>query len=141
MPLLSASDHPAIRAAIDARVTSADLSDEVIAAPVYRDAAEAEILRRVPDAEALVGAARAGIQRAAIYYCAALLARQTPVWTSETISRWSGSRAVDLNRRAAELLALSDKEINDATGTYSQADAPGLFYVVRGSPGRRTPRR
>lgn len=132
--LLTVADHDAIRGAIDARLTARDLSDAVLSAEIYRPAADAEVQRRDPAWATRAGAQREALRRAAIYLCAAKLCPVAPVLTSETVSRWSGSREpIDLSARARELRGMVEIEL----ATVLQADGQLVAPVIAiAAPGR-----
>lgn len=91
MPLLTSNDYPAIRKAIDTGLTDAGLPKDVIEQDIYLQASEdwvkrgadielatGEDFEDVLDADALTHA-----RRAAIYYCASLLAPVVNIPTSD----------------------------------------------------------
>ncbi len=133
MPLLTLDDHAAIRAAIDARLTPRDLPDELIAQEIYRGAAKREIVRRDPLAETRVDAEGASVRRAAILYCAAQLCPVAPLYSNETVGKWSGSRAgVDPVRRRTELLHAYEAELGLVLGTGALIPVFPLLIAGRG---------
>ena len=73
MPLVTPDDYDEIRAAIDLSLVGdqTTVSDAVIDGSLYEPAAEAEVMRRVPNAASLTGDALAAAQRATIYLTAA----------------------------------------------------------------------
>jgi hypothetical protein len=93
MALLGQPDHEDIRKAIDTDLTADDVPDDVIARSVYRGRGEAEVLRRVPDAESLAGEDLAAAKLGAVLFTAALLAEGLPRLTQERIGNYSYSLA------------------------------------------------
>lgn len=134
MALLTVADHDAIRGAIDARLGARDLSDALIATEIYRPAAEAAVVARVPDYASRTPAEQEALRRAAIYLCAAALCPVAPVMQSETISRWSGTRAgtLDPEARARELRALAEAELSMITTGGALPGLPFVFGLARG---------
>lgn len=113
MALLTIDDHPAIRAAIDVAVTPRDLPDDTIAEEIFREAASLAVEEQVPDWATLTGVLAARVRKAAIYTCAALLCEITPIYTTESVGRWSGTRAaLDPAARAQRLRTMAQTEID-----------------------------
>ncbi|MGH2352480.1 MAG: hypothetical protein ACRDJN_12800 [Chloroflexota bacterium] len=112
MALLTSADYPAVRSAIDVDLTAEQVPDTILAQPVYHAAAEAAVLRRVPEAEALTGTQLQQASRAAILFCAALLAPAVPALSQESFADVSYRlAAVDMSRQAARLLARAEEEL------------------------------
>lgn len=131
--LLTVADHDAIRGAIDARLGPRDLSDALLSSEIYRPAADAEVQRRDPAWAGRTGVARDALRRAAIYLCAAKLCPVAPVLTSETVSRWSGSREpIDLGARAMELRALAETELAGVLNADGAVAVPTIFIAAPG---------
>jgi len=84
MPLLTAADYPAIRAALDISLTSAELPDLIIGLDMYVGAAQRAIRARDPIAESRTGDDLARVRLAAMLWCAALLVPALPQIASET---------------------------------------------------------
>lgn len=78
MPLLSTSDYPAIRAAIDIGLAAADLPDAIIGLDLYAGAAQREVLARDPLAESRTGSALLAVREAAQLLTAARLVPAVP---------------------------------------------------------------
>jgi hypothetical protein len=116
MALLDSTDYPAIRAAVDPRLTTADLPDATIALSIYLAAGEAEVLALDPGAESRAGDALARAQRAAIYLVAERLALtwrpyQQQNWHEDDVGEgfmWSVEGRQD---RAQVLRALAMREL------------------------------
>lgn len=56
MALVTPTDWPEVRALLDVQLTPNDLRDAIIAADPYAGKAQREVLRRIPNAQALVDA-------------------------------------------------------------------------------------
>lgn len=138
MSLLSASDYPAIRAALDVSLKATALPDAVIALPIYQGAAESEVLARDPEAENRSGAALQRVVNAAIFLTAAYLASALPTITAETVGRYSYQRDTDWGARAAELRQRADAELAAVLTPDAAARPlpPGMFAVASGRRGR-----
>ncbi len=138
MSLLSTSDFPAIRAALDVSLKTTTLSDAVIALPIYQGAAEAEVLARDPLAASRTGAALQHVVNAAIFLTAAYLAPALPALTAETIGKYSYQRDVDWTARAAELRARADAELAAllTPATAQKGSPPTMFGVASGRRGQ-----
>jgi hypothetical protein len=141
--ILATADYPAVRAAIDASLEPSNLSDAVIALDIYAGAAVQDVTDRYPTAAAVVLAAtQLKITRAAVYFCAARLA--IPV-AGVIVSSLSVS-ARDMNysrppydghKRAAELLALAEEELDDILEPDEETpNRPRMFTLAPGYRGR-----
>jgi len=124
MALLTISDYPAVRAALDISLTSAALPDAIIELDLYAGAATRAIRARDPIAESRTGDDLARVQLAAVLWCAALLVPALPQIASETHGDDTYRRqtsdplvfATELRGRAeAELAAV----LNAGTGSRS----------------------
>lgn len=138
MSLLSTSDFPAIRAALDVSLKTTGLPDAVIALPIYQGAAEAEVLAQDPVAESRTGAALQHVVNAAIFLTAAHLAPALPAITAETIGKVSYQRDVDWAARAGELRSRADAELAAvlAPSTAHRPTPPSMFAVASGRRGQ-----
>lgn len=128
MPLLTPDDYDDVRAAIDLSLVGdqTTVSDAVIDLELYEPAAEAEVMRRVPNADSLTGDALAAAQRATIYLTAARLVLSLPTLSAEKIDTYSYTREVpDPTAQAATLRFLASTEIALAGGTGN--DLPTQF--------------
>lgn len=143
MPLLSATDWPAIRACIDVSLTVDDVPDSVIALPQYQGAGEARVLLRFPAALALLGAELTRAHAAAVLFTAALVAEALPRITQEGLGRRSYTATIahataDMLSIAANLRARAEAELAEialAQGTYFAVVQPRMFAIARGSRG------
>lgn len=139
MPILSSDQYGLIRQAIDTSLTADDLPLSVISAPIYMDAAEAEVQRRDPAWASRSGAAQLALQRAVIFLTAAYLAPALPALRSEAYPE--GYRyerqGVDYAARAAELRALADAEVASIVTPEEAAPLrPITFAAASGRRGR-----
>jgi hypothetical protein len=138
VPLLSSSDYAAIRAAIEIGLDSTTLPDSVIALDLYSGAGQRDVLALDPLAESRTGDELQHAQTAAILFTAARVVGALPVLTREKELEYEYQRqAVDSLKRAAELRALAEDEI-DAYLDPEQTDTgrPTVFAVARGRRGR-----
>lgn len=94
MALLSPTDYPAIRAAIDLSLTATELPDATIALDLYSGAAERWVLARDPDAASRTGTDALRVKEAAVLACAALLLPAIPAIRRETHGDDSYERAI-----------------------------------------------
>lgn len=129
MAILTSADYPAVRSALDIRLDSTILPDSIIAQKTYHIAAELEVKRRDPDAEARTGDDLTRVQLATIYLLAAFLAPAVPYVTQQSLGGSSFSvHDVDWQGRAARLHTLADDLLNQVTTvtTFGHFDkAPG----------------
>ena len=138
MPILTLSHFPAIRAALDTELTAEVLPDDTINLPIYREAADQDVLDLDPDAETRTGTEQARVQRAAIYFCAARLAPVVSRINQMNLGNggMSYSREVfDPDERADQLREMARKEI-DAILTPDEA-APRRPIAFAKAIGRR----
>lgn len=138
MPLLSSSDYPSIRSAIEIGLDSTALPDSVIALDLYIGAGQRDVLALDPQAETRTGAELQHAQTAAILFTAARLIVALPQIVRESFPDHTYERAkVDPLERAADLRARAEAEI-DAYLDPQQLDTgrPGVFAVARGRRGR-----
>jgi hypothetical protein len=139
MALLTSSDYPAIRAAIDVSLDSTMLSDDVIAMPIYAEAAEAEVLVRDPLALSREGSAWQRVVNAAIYLAAARLVRAVVWIKSEEIGgeRQYSRQETDLNALIADLRGKAEAELAAVLEPTATAPSrPTMFTLASGRRGR-----
>jgi len=139
MSILSSADYPAIRAALDVKLTAATLPDATIALAIYLGAAEAEIVRRDPGAASRTGAELQHIKNACVLLCAALIAPALPRLTGEELGSYRYSQqAIDWTVRAAELRMAAERELAAVLtpSTVATASRPTMFAVAAGGRGR-----
>ena len=140
MAILTSDDYPAIRAALDVSLDSSNLPDSLIALDIYSNHADQFVYERDPDADTRTGENANRIKRAAIYFCAALLAPVVVRITSLAVQTRdvSYSRPVfDPVERAAELRAMAEAEIDEILTPAEEAPGrPTMFDVASGTRGR-----
>lgn len=137
MAILTTADYPAIRAALDVDLTETKLPNRIIDLPIYRDAADQDVISILPDAETRTGEAANKVQRAAIFFCAARLAPVVVRLTSLTVQArdLSYSKPVfDPEKRAAELRQLAVEELADISS--GSPTRPPFFSVATGTRGK-----
>lgn len=138
MAILTTAEYPAIRAALDVSLNANDLPDSVIGQSVFLDAAEAELLARVPDAATKTGSDLARVKRALIWLTAAYLAGSVVRVTSMTVQTrdLSYSKAIfNPEQKAAELRTRAEVEI--AALLTPEENTPGRFTIFAAAPGGR----
>lgn len=123
--LIGASDWPDVRAALDAKLTSALLPDRVIASPIYAGEAHRRVLRALPGAASLTDPDQiAAARSAAIYTLAALLAPIVPIIVREQDRDYSYQRqAPDFTTLTIELQQRADDMLAELAGTAAQDEA------------------
>lgn len=140
MAILSPADYPAIRAALDVSLNAQQLPDATIEQDIFVGAAEAELLKRVPDAASRTGDDLKRVKRALVWLTAALLAPSVVRITSLSVQTRDLSysrQTFDPDEKAAELRSRAESEIamlltpNEATPS-----RPTMFTVVAGYRGR-----
>ena len=135
--LTSANDLASVRRAIDVSLTAALLPDAVIQDQVYLGMAEAEVLRRDPDALSRTGDERAAVRRAAVFLTAALLLPAVPRIVSEQhgdLHRYQRTPTA-LAETIADLRAKADGTIDRLLADDDEADEPMLHFAL--GAGRR----
>lgn len=145
--ILTTADYPAVLAALDTLLTSAQVPDSLLDLPIYSEAA----IQDVYDAYSAAGSAanpanetnaanQTRITRAAIYYCAARLAPAVVRITSLQITTRDGSysrQVFDPAKRAAELQAMAAEELADILEPSEETpNRPTVFALARGYRGR-----
>lgn len=140
MAILTSDDYPAIRAALDVSLDSSNLPDSLIALDIYSNHADQLVYERDPDADDRTGEDANRIKRAAVYFCAALLAPVVVRITSLSVQTRdvSYSRPVfDPEQRAADLRAMAEAEIDEILTPDEEAPGrPTMFDVASGTRGR-----
>lgn len=137
MAILTTADYPAIRAALDVDLTESKLPNRTIDLPIYRDAADQDVLAVIADAESQTGENANRVKRAAIFFCAARLAPVVVRLTSLTVQArdLSYSKPVfDPEKRAAELRQLAVEELADISS--ASPTRPTFFSVATGTRGK-----
>ena len=136
--LLPAENYGMVRAAIDISLTSAVLSDAIIALDIFGPSAVREVLAIDPTAASRMGAELLHAQAAAAYFAAARIIVALPIVTREAGLGFSReTRTVDPAARAAELRGLASAELDAyLEDTPATADMPSMFTVARGHRGR-----
>lgn len=138
MALLDATHYSAIRAAIDPSLDEESLPGEIIALSIYMDAAVAEVVAKVPDAEDLEGEDLVHVQNAAILLTAARLATRVPNVTSETYVEGGGYQRKDVDRviLAKDLRGQAQDELAMVLQTGEvETSRPSLFALASGTRG------
>lgn len=139
MTILSASDYPAIRAALDVGLNEAQLPDATIGQDIFLGAAEAELLLRVPDAASKTGDDMSRVVRALVWLTAALLAHSVVRVTSLSVQTRDLSysrQTFDPDAKAAELRSRADVEIAALLEPSSTAAMmPTMFALATGGRG------
>lgn len=137
MALITASEYPAVRAALDTSLDSTVLPDGVIGLPIYQGAAEAEVLWRDPSAASRSGAEQIRIKNAVVFLTAARLAPRLPQITGERFGEHGYSRqAIDWTALAATLRADAAAELTAVLEPANLTPArPRAFTVAPGGRG------
>ncbi len=139
MAILTTADYPAIRAALDVELNAQRLPDATIAQDIFAGAAEAELLRRVPDAADLLGDDLARVKRALVWLTAAYLAHSVVRITSMSIQTRDMSysrQTFDPDEKAAELRSRAETEIGQLVTTTATTTArPTMFTLAAGRRG------
>jgi len=138
--ILSSTDYPAIRAAIDTELDSSTLSDSVIALNIYSGAADQDVYARDPDADTRTGEDGNRIKRAAVYFCAARLCPVVVRVTSINVNARDLNYArpvFDPDERAADLLQMAEEELEAIlTPDEETPGRPTMFTYAPGTRGR-----
>lgn len=137
-PFIDATHFDSVRRAIDVDLTADDLLDEVIGDDIYLERAAQQVLTIDPDAASRTGDAEAAIQRATIFFLAALIIPAMPQIVSQQYvdyrvkfdQRSQAERIQDLRNQAAIEIATAMGD--DDRGSYAR---PTGFTLARG--GRR----
>lgn len=140
MTILSTADYPAIRAALDVSLNEQQLPNATIGQGIFLDAAEAELLRRVPTAAGMTGANLARVKRALVWLTAAYLAHSVVRITSLSVTTRDLSysrQTFDPDEKAAELRARAEGEIGQLVEPAAATPArPVMFTLAPGYRGR-----
>ncbi len=136
MPVITAAEYPAARAALDVTLDATALPDSVLSQPVYVDAAEAELLRLDPDVATRTGDAQSAAKRAGALLLAALLAPAVPRVVRETMQDYAyQAEEVDWAQLATELRGRAQREVAGYLVHASTATRPTLFARASGTRG------
>ena len=139
MAILTTADYPAIRAALDVDLNATTLPDATIGQSIFVGAAEAELLRRVPDAADLTGDDLARVKRALVWLTAAYLAHSVVRVTSLTVQTrdLSYSRPTfNPDEKATELRSRAEVEIGMLVAPTQVAPGrPTMFTLAAGRRG------
>lgn len=136
MAILSSSDYPAIRQALDITFDENYLPDATIALPIYLGAAESEIVRRDPQAASRTGAAGIHIKNAVILLTASYLAPAIQSMHAETFGTYTYTHdTTNWQEKAEQLAARSEQELQSAMGNLPAPARPSFFTVARGGRG------
>jgi hypothetical protein len=136
MAILSSADYPAVRAALDASLNPQQLPDATIAQDIFVGAAEAELLRRVPDAASRTGDELKRVKRALVYLTAALLAHSVVRLTSVSIQTRDLSysrQTFDPDEKAAELRGRAETEISGLIAPGETTSSMPTMFTLAGS--------
>lgn len=136
--LLTSSDYPSVRAAIEIGLDSTTLPDSIIALDLYAPAGVRDVLLIDPTAESRVNPELQHAQTAAVLFTAARLVGSLAQIVKESFPDHSYERnRVDTSARAAELRALATAELDaylDVGDVVSTR--PARFTVATGRRGR-----
>lgn len=137
MSLLTASEYPAIRAAIDVSLDATLLPDSVIALPIYAGAADTDVQSRDPLWASRTGTALQRLVNAAIYLAAASLCPAIPqIIQEQTTEHTYQRRSVDWTALAGELRGRAEAELAAVIESDAQIERPTMFTVGIGRRGR-----
>lgn len=135
MTILSSSDYPAIRAALDINLDATLLPDATIALAPFVGAAELEIARRDPNAATRTGDEATHIKLAAILLAAAYLAPSVPRLVSSSMSGVSFSmQQATWDQIAQRLHAEADRHL--AVVLAESFAGPTHFALATGTRGK-----
>jgi len=137
--LLTTTEYPAIRAAIDTSLDTTVLPDSIIALDIYAGAARRDVLLLDATAESRTGDEFQHARNAAIYFCAARLIGALPQISRETSFDGSGyqRQAIDTTARAAELRGQASAALDAYLDSGDAAsDRPITFAAGCGQRGR-----
>mgnify|MGYP003600082673 CR=1 FL=1 len=140
MTILTSTDYPAIRAALDVQLNAQTLPDATIGQDIFLGAAEAELLKRVPMAASLTGTDLARVKRALVWLTAAYLAHSVVRITSLSVQTRDLSysrQTFDPDEKASELRSRAEAEIGMLlTPSESAPGRPTMFTLAVGTRGR-----
>lgn len=123
-PLLSTTNWPAVRAALDVSLDDKQLPDSIIGMDIYSGRAVREVTARVEGATALTGDSEKRVIAAAVFLTAANIAPALPsIMRAESQHLAIQRKEVDWNKRAADLRQAAEDEIAellepDTAGAY-----------------------
>jgi len=139
MAILTNSDYPEIRSAIDVALDGDDLSDTVIGYGIYGGTAELEVADRIPDAESRSGDDLTHVKAATVLITAALLSPSVP----QLVSTKAGEdfqfqyNKRDWVKHAAELRQRAEGHIQAVlTPTGDAPQRPTMFVRMSGTRGK-----
>ncbi len=111
-PLLSTTNWPAVRAALDVSLDDKQLPDSIIGMDIYSGRAVREVTARVEGATALTGDSEKRVIAAAVFLTAANIAPALPsIMRAESQHLAIQRKEVDWNKRAADLRQAAEDEI------------------------------
>lgn len=134
MAIISPSDFPAVRAALDTELTEANLPNNTIALDIYQGAAEREVKGRDEDWESRTGEELLRLKAATVYLTAARLAPSVVRITSMNVQGRDLSyskQTFDPEKKAAELRALAEQELAElVTPEEETSGRPTMFTLA-----------
>lgn len=136
--ILTPSNYPAVRQAIDISLNETTLPDAAISSPIYLLAADLEIKARDPQWAAREGDAESYLVLAAIYLTAAKLAPAVPAIAQERFpEQYSYQRVgIDYVARARELMTLADAALANILEPSDETPyMPTMFTTASGGRG------
>lgn len=145
MTIISSTEYPQIRALLDVRLSSTDLSDTTIGRDVFVGAAEDELLAAIPTAASATGDDLVRAKRIVCLLTAARLAPTVVRITSITVDARDmqySRQTFDPAKRAAELRAMAAEEMAelaeslDVSNSDDRRDLPPMFRRVSGTRGK-----
>lgn len=137
-PLLSSSDWPAVRAALDVTLTDTSLPDTVIEKDIFSGRAMREVVARVEDAVTLTGDDELTVTAAAVFLTASFLAPSLPALTAGRSQNLQWQRVgVDWEQRARDLREEAEALIADLLEPAEAAPyRPTMFARASGTRGK-----
>ena len=130
MALIGTAEYPSVRFAIDIRLTTVSLPDDVIDQPIFAPEANLDILEIIPDAESFTGNKLTRVKNATIYLTALKILPSVPHLIDQSIlgdrDKW---RVIDLEDQEEKLLDRFDENIN-RVGVYR--NLPHVFCLDGG---------
>lgn len=137
-PLLSSSDWPAVRAALDITLSSTQLPDATIALDIFSGEAMREVEARVTDATTLTGDDELTVTAAAVFLTASFIAPSLPSLTAGRGQNLQWQRqGVNWDQRARDLRERAEEKIAELLEP-SAVDAyrPTMFARASGTRGK-----
>lgn len=135
MAFIISTTYPQIRAALGAFVDTETLPDSMIALDIYAGRADDWVRASDPAWASRTGDALQRLVRAAILYCAALLAPAMPAISTERFGDYQYSAQVDWERRATDLMGEAAQALATVVGTMRESYAASTFFT-KASGGR-----